>query len=455
MNEIYDQPEFSQEDMLDQAVERLAAGENLEAILASFDPEADWLAPMLALVSDVRGLREAVPVPPAEASLAALLAKAERMAPTSPAGPPPRPWWERLADSLRLPTGGIPRLAAIAASAALAVVVLTLGSALFLGTNTAAAQDVLPGQPLYPIKRLGEEMVLWLPQSNESRDARLMEYDERRRAEVHLLLDHHLEASVAFRGEVEALGTEQIVVSGISLVITDDTQVSGPIAVGAQVLTVARSVRDGTLIAQNIVVTRPAQPTTTPSPTPTGTPSATPTPTPTASPSATPTQEPTLTPEPTSTPVETPTPAPTDKPEPTDTPVPTPSPTKEIPEPPEQGDDGDGNANVDDGGRGDNNDDGNNNGDDGSSNDDNDNDNDSGHDDSSDDSNSDNGSNEDSENGEDGRDDDNGDSRSGDIGNHDDTGEADDSDDHKGSDGGTTMMIATEARRIWPFDHVT
>jgi len=298
MSEINHTAEFSEEEVLEQAIRRLHAGESLESILAGSGPHGAWLAPLLATAAQVRGLAESVPVPPAQAGLTTFLAQAERMAPTAASSPvpAPRPWWQRLADSLRLPGVDFPRLAATALATMLLVVVLTVGSAFLLGSSTAAAQGVLPGQPLYPIKRLGEEMTLWLPQSSETRDARATEYEERRRNEVNLLLDHRLEAQVAFRGEVEALGNDQVVVDDIALQLTDRTQIEGPLAVGAKVALMARSLRDGALIAEKIVVEEPGPPTPTPSPTPL----------PTATATATPTQEPTSTPEPTATPTPTP-----------------------------------------------------------------------------------------------------------------------------------------------------
>jgi len=400
MSEINHTTEFSQEDSLEQAIARLNAGESLDAILASFGPDADWLGPLLVTAAQVRGLRDTVAVPPAQASLAAFLAQAQGMAPAP--GPAPAPWWERLAASLALPPISVPRLVGTAVATLLAVVALTLSSAVFLGTNAAAAQGVLPGGPLYPIKRLGEEMVLRLPQSGDTRDSRIMEFEERRRDEVYLLLDHRLEARVTLRGEVEALSADQVVVDGITLQVTDRTQTEGPVAVGAQVLVVARTVRDGSLIAEKIGVQEAAPPTATPSPT--GTPTATPSATPTASPTATPTQESTPTPEPTATPTVPPTdtpdrsdsdsrePAPTR--EPTDTPSPTRAPTEE---PPDEGDNendngDDGNDNSND--NGDDNDNSNDNGgsddnsDDSGSGDDGDNSNDDSHQDSGDDSSS-------------------------------------------------------------------
>jgi len=374
MRMINQQAKHSQEDSLEQAIERLNAGESLETILASAGPDAEWLEPMLSVAAGVRDLRETVAVPPAETSLAAFLAQAQRVTPASRARPTPRPWWQRLADSLRVPAAGFPRLATTAITTLLAIAALMLTSAFFLGANAAAAQGVLPGQPLYPIKRLGEEMVLRLPQSDENRDSRFIEFEERRRDEVYQLLDHRLEAQVDLRGEVAALNADQIVVDGITLQITDSTQIEGPVAVGAQVVVMARTVRDGSLFAETIGVQEPAPPTATPSPTgtPTTTPSATPTPTATA----TPTQEPTPTPEPTAIPNAQPTNTPnrsaSDTLEPTDTPSPTQAPTEEPPdeEDNENEDRGGDNGNDEDDDGNDNEDDGSDhNGDDGNSND--------------------------------------------------------------------------------------
>jgi len=425
MSEMQSKPEFSQDDILDQAIERLEAGERLEAILTTSGPDAAWLEPLLILAAGVHEMGEAMPVPSGEASLAAFLAEAGRLARVAPASPTARPWWERLAESFRLPSGGLPRLAATAAWAALVALILTAGSAFFLGTSSAA-QGVLPGQPLYPIKRLGEEMVLRLPQSGQSRDSRSTQFEERRRDEAFLLVNRHIEARVTFRGALEALNAGQVVVSGLTVGITDQTEIEGALAEGAQVVVMAHTLRDGMLVAENIRVEVPAPPTATPSPTATPQPTATPTRTPSAT--ATPTQVPTSTPEPTATPTEAPTEAPTDTSEPTDTPAPsptattepthTPSPTavstEETPEGPDEGE----NDNDQDN---DNGDDGNDNGDDGNDNGDDGNDN---GDDGDGDGGNDNGGNDSNDNGDDG----DGSSDNGDDDSHSQDNNEDDSD---------------------------
>ena len=70
MSEIHQQPKLSQEEILEGALERLAADESLDTILTGAGSDARWLEPMLMVAAEMRDLRQTVPVPPAEASLA-------------------------------------------------------------------------------------------------------------------------------------------------------------------------------------------------------------------------------------------------------------------------------------------------------------------------------------------------------------------------------------------------
>lgn len=335
------QPGSSQENTLAQAIERLIAGERPDTVLTSAGADAEWLEPLLTAATAVHDLRDAVPIPPAEVSLARFLAQAGQIASGSPSEPAPRPWWEHWAARLRLPAGGGLRWAPAAISVILLSFALALGSALFLGSPTVmAAQNVLPGQLIYPVKRLGEEIYLWLPQSSESRSAKFAEYEKRREEEVRLLLNRRLEARVTFRGRVDALGASQVIVNGISLQVGDDTQIEGPLATGAQVLVEARTLRSGEIIAARLVVEQPGPAPAVPSPTATPQPTATSTPRPMATSQPTATNSPTLsaTPSPTRTatatpqPTFTPTAVPTETlpPSPTATPEPMPTATPEL-----------------------------------------------------------------------------------------------------------------------------
>lgn len=311
-------PGTSQEDILALALERLMVGESLDEILAAAGAEAKWLQPLLAAATAVQDLRQTVIVPPAGAGLNRFLAQARQAASEDRSKPAPRRWWERLGDRLRFPSVGL----TTAVSAALALIVFMVGTALFLGApSAAAARDVLPGQWLYSLKRVGEEIYLWLPQSSQSRSAIFVEYEKRRQEEVRMLVDRRLEANVSFQGWIERLDAGEVVVNGITLQIVDETQVQGDLAIGAQVAVQVRSLRSGGLIAQRLVVQRPPEsPVTTPSPT------ATPEPT------ATVTLLATATPVPTSTPVDTATAEPAPDPAAAATDIVVPSPTQEMPQ---------------------------------------------------------------------------------------------------------------------------
>jgi hypothetical protein len=56
MSEMNHTAEFSEEEVLEQAIQRLHAGESLESILAGSGPHGAWLAPLLATAAQVGGL---------------------------------------------------------------------------------------------------------------------------------------------------------------------------------------------------------------------------------------------------------------------------------------------------------------------------------------------------------------------------------------------------------------
>ena len=60
MSDINRNLDTTQEETMEQAIERLMAGESLGTILASSGPDSEWLEPLLVLASGVHDLREAV-----------------------------------------------------------------------------------------------------------------------------------------------------------------------------------------------------------------------------------------------------------------------------------------------------------------------------------------------------------------------------------------------------------
>ncbi len=177
---------------LDQCLQALADGESLEACLARFPDQRQELEPMLAAVLRLQAVHH-LQTPPAfrQAARGRLLAAIE--AASKPVAPTRTPLVQRLMASF----AGIlqpPRLAPLALRLTLALVVLTAGTA----ATAYAAQDALPGNPLYAVKLVGEDVHLRLAQDPAT--LRLI-FAQRRLDEAQTLqqrgLDRSLSAALA------------------------------------------------------------------------------------------------------------------------------------------------------------------------------------------------------------------------------------------------------------------
>jgi len=232
--------------------------------------------------------------------------------------------------------------------------------AAILGGGSIASASSLPGDALYGVKRVSEQVVYFLTLSEAGRDALSREYGQRRVEEVKRVVAEQREATVEFSGKIDGLledesGSPIVVVQGIPVRLPESP--SGPqadvsaLTVGSEVRIAAKTQRDGTVEATALDVrgqppaAQSAPSEQRPSPTPTVEPTDKPTetPPPTASATASPTllaTEPapvleTVEPSETAAPAETavPTtpatipPSPTPSIIPTDTPTPLPTAT--------------------------------------------------------------------------------------------------------------------------------
>jgi hypothetical protein len=198
-----------------------------------------------------------------------------------------------------------------------AVVLASLLVVVALGAGTiAASAKSLPGDALYPVKRVTEEFQLMLTFDQQSKAQLVQKLDERRREEAKAIASSQRIAEMSFRGQVESADGSHWTIGGVLVRTSDETVIEEDVAVGALVRVRVRSLSDGTLLAMRIsvepesvwleptaspTVTEPATtPTTVPTPTelpatkvpvqppaPTSTPSPTSTSTPSATPSAT------------------------------------------------------------------------------------------------------------------------------------------------------------------------
>ncbi len=244
----------TENEMLEQALERITAGSPLAVVLADFKDDALWLEPLLAQALAVKALRLTVSIPRPEPALSQFLSAAEAMAPSRPIG------WRRV---LRIPIFH-PLTASL--TGFLVLMTLLFSSALILSAESDRSVNVLPTHPLYILQRFGEEVYLRLPQSSARHDSLADLYARRRQYEVRKLLAQNQPARVSFPGIVENVRTDQVVVSGLVCVLSaghdaalpftaDVAQIEGTLTVGAHVVVEGHIETEGWLVAERIVVT--------------------------------------------------------------------------------------------------------------------------------------------------------------------------------------------------------
>lgn len=269
------------ETVLDECLGSIQAGESVEVCLARYPEDAEALRPLLSLATAVHGMPLPRPNPLAvhASRQRMLLAVSER-------------------DARQPLLAGLFAWPWLRATLALAVLILVVGFG-SRGLVTVSAGS-LPGDNLYPVKRFAENVRYALTLDPVARQQLEAEFAAEREKEVRAVLDSGRLATVKFRGNLEAMDDGFWGVSGLEVILTDQTVIVGQPAVGAMVLVQARSAGDGTLLALRLEV-QSLPPPATLTATPTARPSLTPTATrPTAT--STPTQPPTRTPAPTATP---------------------------------------------------------------------------------------------------------------------------------------------------------
>jgi len=294
--------------VLDECLSQMDKGRSLEACVAQYPALAAQLEPLLRLALQVKALRqERVPSPVTlQATRKRLMREAARLrsaqrdqAPTRPV-----PWWPNLQALMRR------SMASVALATLLLVVVLGAGT-------IAASAKSLPGDALYPVKRMTEEFQLLLTFDRQSRAQLVQKLDERRREEARAVASSQRIAEMSFRGQVERMDGVRWTIGGVPVRTSDETVIEGQVVVGTLVRVHVRSLSDGTLLVTRISVEpEPVAADPTAPPTPTTTPVATPTAVPT------PTEVP-----PTTVPVQPPVPTSTPSPSSTSTPTATPSAT--------------------------------------------------------------------------------------------------------------------------------
>lgn len=282
---------------LDECLSRLQRGENLEDCLRLFPDQREELEPLLQTAALVRESYRRATLPAGQAQALArvrtrFMAEVEqrRRAMESPKRVLPEQKKERRWFRWT-PFFGLSRGLATATLTLLLVIAV-------LGGGSIASANSLPGDPLYGVKRVSEQVRYFLTLGEQRRSDLLQEYEQRRLSEVKQVLAEKREADVEFSGTIEQVtddgsGTPLIIVQGIPIRIDpQDLRAADEGLVGAEVYIEARTNQDGTLAAKQLDIRGypgglppEVRPTATDTPLPK--PSNTPTPTWTATPSPT------------------------------------------------------------------------------------------------------------------------------------------------------------------------
>ncbi|WP_376792960.1 DUF5666 domain-containing protein [Thermoflexus sp.] len=299
------------EDVLEEALQLIRAGVPFEEVMSRY-PE---LAPVLRAARILEGARPPAPSMRAElSSRTAFLQRAEALRASR------RQWAGILFGWVRYAPAG----AAIA------------GLMLIFGILHALAQGSLPGDPLYGLKRMEEQV--WLALTLDPVERRLVEETlaARRWEEYRTLAQRRGSGTVTWKGRIETIEETTWRIGGVVVEIFPETEILGPAALDQQAMVTAFLGPEGQLIATRIrVISETPTPATSPMPTFGPTPMEAPGASPTRAFRPTPTPSSTVLPMPTTPPpVATPAPSATATPaptfektrEPTKTPTPTQTP---------------------------------------------------------------------------------------------------------------------------------
>jgi hypothetical protein len=243
-------------ELLNECSQRLLEGESLAGCVKRYPQHAAELEPLLQTIAALRSLR---PVPARDPVVAAH-SRSEFVAAALRMGSAPRRagLWERLVAAWRQFLDGFAGLRPLPAGLAVALAAILLVGVVTTGT-VAAAAGALPGDRLYQVKILTEQVRLGLTLEQSAHRGLLDQFAERRRDEARkvLQLGRHV-AHMTITGEIESLSDSEWRVAGFLVRITPQTTIEGQPGVGAFVRLDASAPGDGTLVALHVAVERAA-----------------------------------------------------------------------------------------------------------------------------------------------------------------------------------------------------
>jgi hypothetical protein len=157
---------------------------------------------------------------------------------------------------------------------------------LLISTTVIASASSLPGDPLYPVKLVSEQVQLMVARGEAQRATLEVRFEERRLQEAQMVVQTNRRARLYFSGTVEEVTPDFLRIGRLVVHLDKETtQVEGAPMAGATIKVVAISPGTGNLIALEVQVLGIPTPRPTPTlqltPAPADTPTVAPTPRPT------------------------------------------------------------------------------------------------------------------------------------------------------------------------------
>jgi len=234
------------ESILDESISALQAGIPIEEVLAEVPDYAGQLRPLLyaaMLVADPNP--QLLPDERKEALRAQYLAQAATLPPVTPTIA------EKVEAVFRIIRRRLTRKAVLSDLITITVTVFLtlLMSALIL---SFAAADTLPGDWLYGLKRVSEEVRLALTFNQADRLALEENFNQERIAEIEALTQQNRAAVVQFRGTLDAREESLWIVEGFTILLPDDVAIQGEPQEGDRVEVMGLLRTSNVLIAETI-----------------------------------------------------------------------------------------------------------------------------------------------------------------------------------------------------------
>ena len=223
---------------LEECLQAVVTGADIEAILKRYPQLADELRPILKTSIQAQSLAAtSVPEDAIRRGRARVLQHAAEM--------------RESAIKPRIKRFSVGRLAT---SLALALIFLISATGL-----VRASTEALPGDGLYPIKRTWEDMRLLLVTSPEGRESLEDDFKQERLHEVDELLTEGRHETIAFAGLVTEQDGIHWVVAGISVQITPDSKLpADPVTIGASIMVEGRTNIQGFVEADRVELLEPS-----------------------------------------------------------------------------------------------------------------------------------------------------------------------------------------------------